>query len=168
MRNRISFTRLPILSTAALVAALAVGSTVTVGDAQAQVIERGVQGGVVGAIIGGIVGGGRGAGRGAAIGAGVGLVTGAAEANARARAYEEGYYGPPPRGAYGPGGPGGPGLVFGIQESLTRLGYDPGPVDGVYGYRTAEAIREFQYDNRLPPDGRPSPQLLDYMMRRGG
>jgi hypothetical protein len=37
--------------------------------AQAQVIERGVQGGVVGAIIGGIVGGGRGVGTGAAIGA---------------------------------------------------------------------------------------------------
>src|SRR6476660_179533 len=81
--------------------------------AQAQVIERGVQGGVVGAIIGGIVGGGRGGGTGAAIGAGVGLVTGAAEADANARAYYDSqYYGaqPPP--------PGGSDLVFNIQTSL--------------------------------------------------
>jgi hypothetical protein len=167
----VSFSRRTMVPAAvASVLAFTLGSTVPVKDASAQVIERGVQGGVVGAIIGGIVGGGRGAGRGAAIGAGVGLVTGAAEANERAR-YESRYYGPPPGGGryYGPpGGGGGSDLVFNIQESLTRLGYDPGPPDGVFGYRTAEAIREFQYDNRLPPDGRPSPQLLDYMMRRGG
>ncbi len=46
--------------------------------AQAQVIERGVQGGVVGAIIGGIVGGGRGAGTGAAIGRGAACAVSAA------------------------------------------------------------------------------------------
>ena len=96
--------------------------------AKAQVIERGVQGGVVGAIIGGIVGGGRGAGTGAAIGAGVGLVTGAAEADANARAYYDSqYYGAPPPP------PGGSDLVFNIQTSLARLGYDPGPPDGLYG-----------------------------------
>jgi hypothetical protein len=129
----------------------------------AQVVERGLQGGVVGAIIGGIVGGGRGAGTGAAIGAGVGVVTGAAEANANARAraaYESQYYAPPP--------PGGPGLVYSIQASLTRLGYDPGPVDGVYGARTADAISQFQDANRLPVDGQPSPQLLNLMISQGG
>ena len=110
--------------------------------AQAQVIERGVQGGVVGAIIGGIVGGGRGVGTGAAIGAGVGLVTGAAEADANARAYYESqYYGAPPP-------PGGSELVYSIQTSLTRLGYDPGPPDGLYGQRTADAIS--QYPARQP------------------
>lgn len=129
--------------------------------AAAQVIERGVQGGVVGAIIGGIVGGGRGAGTGAAIGAGVGVITGAAEADANARAaYEGQYYAAPP--------PGGPGLVYSIQESLTRLGYDPGPVDGAYGARTADAISQFQYANRLPVDGQPSPQLLNFMISQGG
>ncbi len=165
MRNRLSSTGL-MLSMFGALAVAATTSVATIGDAKAQVIERGVQGGVVGALIGGLVGGGRGAGRGAAIGAGVGLVTGAAEANARAR-YDDSYYGPPP-GVRGPGGPGGPGLVFGVQESLTRLGYDPGPVDGVYGYATAEAIREFQYDNRLPVDGRPSPRLLNFMISQGG
>jgi hypothetical protein len=151
-------TSIPILvGVLALAMSIAGGAT----SATAQVIERGVQGGVVGAIIGGIVGGGRGAGTGAAIGAGVGLATGAAEANANARAaYDSQYYAPPP--------PGGPGLVHSIQSSLTRLGYDPGPVDGVYGARTADAISQFQYSNRLPVDGQPSPQLLNIMISQGG
>src|SRR4029077_517879 len=130
--------------------------------AQAQVIERGVQGGVVGAIIGGVVGGGRGVGTGAAIGAGVGLVTGAAEADANARAfYNSQYYG-------APSPPGGSELVYSIQTSLTRLGYDPGPPDGLYGQRTADAISQYQHANRLPVDGRPSPQLLNIMISQGG
>lgn len=132
--------------------------------ASAQVVERGVEGGVVGAIIGGIVGGGRGAGTGAAIGAGVGVLSGAAEANARA--HEE-YDGPPP--PPGPGyGPGPGNLVYNTQLSLNRLGYDPGPPDGVMGQRTAQAISQYQYTNRLPVTGQPSPQLLDYMIRQGG
>jgi hypothetical protein len=131
--------------------------------APAQVLERGVEGGAVGAIIGGIVGGGKGAGTGAAIGAGVGVLSGAAEAdaNARARAY---YDAPPPP----PPGPGPRNLVFGIQSSLNHLGYDVGPPDGVMGPRTAQAISQYQYANRLPVDGQPSPQLLDYMIRQGG
>jgi hypothetical protein len=153
-----------IASSALLVGlTLALASSWYIGPASAQVIERGIQGGVVGAIIGGAIGGGRGAGTGAAIGAGVGVLSGAAEANANAR--NRAYYGPPP-----PPGPGaGAGnLVYDIQASLTNLGYDPGPVDGVMGQRTAEAISQYQYSNRLPVDGRPSPGLLDYMNRRGG
>ena len=108
----------------------------------------------------GIVGGGRGAGTGAAIGAGVGVVAGAAERDANARAaYESQYYAPP-------AGPGG--LVANIQMSLTRLGYNPGPVDGVYGRQTADAISQFQHANRLPVTGQPSPQLLNYMISQGG
>ena len=124
--------------------------------ANAQVIERGIQGGVTGAIIGGIIGGGKGAGRGAAIGAGIGVAAGAIEAdqNAQRRAY----YGPPP----------GSNLVYDTQSALLRLGYNPGPPDGVYGQRTAEAISEYQYSYRLPVNGQPSPQLLDHMIRHGG
>jgi peptidoglycan hydrolase-like protein with peptidoglycan-binding domain len=132
--------------------------------AEAQVIERGVQGGVVGAIIGGIAGGGRGAATGAAIGAGVGVVAGAAEADANARAA----YGPPPA-YYAPPPPGAGGnIVYDTQAALTRLGYDPGPVDGVYGQRTADAISQFQVYNHLPADGRPSPELLNLMVQQGG
>jgi uncharacterized protein YcfJ len=140
---------------------LLAGSVLTPSTASAQVVERGVQGGIVGAIIGGLVGGGRGAGRGAAIGAGVGIIAGAAEANARARrAYDRQYYGPPP--------PVSGNLVYDTQAQLTQLGYDPGPVDGVYGQRTADAISQYQYYNQLPSDGQPSPQLLDHMVRHGG
>jgi peptidoglycan hydrolase-like protein with peptidoglycan-binding domain len=145
-----------------LTLAVAMLSTLPMDAAKAQVIERGVQGGVVGAIIGGIVGGGRGAGTGAAMGAGVGIITGAAEADANARAYYDSqYYGAPPP-------PGGSDLVFNIQTSLVRLGYDPGPPDGLYGQRTADAISQYQHANRLPVDGRPSPQLLNIMISQGG
>jgi hypothetical protein len=146
----------------ALALAFAVLGAWPMNAARAQVIERGVQGGVVGAIIGGIVGGGRGVGTGAAIGAGVGIVTGAAEADANARAYDSQYYGAPPPP------PGGSDLVFNIQTSLVRLGYDPGPPDGLYGQSTADAISQYQHANRLPVDGRPSPQLLNIMISQGG
>jgi hypothetical protein len=146
-----------------LICSLATAISLQPDAARAQVIQRGVQGGIVGAVIGGIVGGGRGAGTGAAIGAGVGALAGAAEADANARAA----YGPPQY--YGaPPGPGGGGLVYDTQAALSRLGYDPGPVDGVYGQRTADAISQFQVYTRLPVDGRPSPALLDMMVRQGG
>jgi peptidoglycan hydrolase-like protein with peptidoglycan-binding domain len=64
--------------------------------------------------------------------------------------------------------PGGPPLVYNIQVSLTRLGYEPGAVDGVYGERTADAISRYQDANRLPVDGQPSPQLLNLMISQGG
>ena len=88
-------------------------------------------------------------------------VSAEADANARARAaYESEYYGEPPL-------PGGPGLVHDIQAFLVRLGYNPGPVDGVYGQRTADAISQYQYASRLSVDGRPSPQLLNFMISQG-
>ena len=144
-----------------LVAALLV-SQLFGAPASAQVIERGIQGGVTGAIIGGIIGGGQGAGRGAAIGAGVGVVAGAIERQNAERAYA---YGPP--GAYGPPPPGA-NLVYDTQLSLYRLGFNPGPPDGVYGQRTAEAISQYQSSYGLPVTGQPSPALLDHMIHHGG
>jgi hypothetical protein len=138
-------------------AALVIGQALTPSPASAQVIERGVQGGVAGAIIGGIIGGGKGAGRGAAIGAGIGVVTGAIERDNAQRAY-----------AYGAAPYGGPNLVYDTQVALYQLGYDPGPPDGVYGRRTADAIAQYQYAYRLPVTGRPSEGLLNHMVRNGG
>ena len=46
-----------------------------------------------------------------------------------------------------------------LQADLRTLGYDPGPVDGILGARTAAAIRAYQRDAGLPVDGRPSPAL---------
>jgi len=40
-----------------------------------------------------------------------------------------------------------------IQSLLIRIGYNPGPVDGIFGQVTREAVREFQLDNGLEPDG---------------
>jgi peptidoglycan hydrolase-like protein with peptidoglycan-binding domain len=43
--------------------------------------------------------------------------------------------------------------VRAVQEGLARLGYAPGPQDGVLGPRTADAIREFERDRQLKETG---------------
>ena len=43
--------------------------------------------------------------------------------------------------------------ILEIQTLLARLGYRPGPLDGAWGRQSASAIREFQKDNGLDPDG---------------
>ncbi len=40
-----------------------------------------------------------------------------------------------------------------LQQKLKDLGYNPGPVDGFMGKRTAAAIRKFQKDQSLPVKG---------------
>ena len=45
-----------------------------------------------------------------------------------------------------------------LQEQLKALGYDPGASDGVYGERTANAVRRFQQANGLDVDGVVGPQ----------
>ena len=49
---------------------------------------------------------------------------------------------------------------------LARLGYNPGPVDGVMGPQTSEAIQEYQRDHGLLIDGRPTVQLAEHVERR--
>jgi len=39
------------------------------------------------------------------------------------------------------------------QESLARLGYDPGTADGVLGLKTRQAARQWQKSRSLPADG---------------
>lgn len=134
--------------------------------ASAQIVERGVEGGVLGAIIGGAVGGGKGVGRGAAIGAGVGVAAGAIERDQRKQAYRR-HYGPPPPPPPPPHG-GYASLVAKTQVALSRLGYQPGPVDGQMGPGTASAIRRYQYAWGLPVTGQPSYPLLHHMHEHGG
>ena len=50
--------------------------------------------------------------------------------------------------------------VEALQARLTALGYQPGPVDGVYGQRTAEAVRDYQLSAGLVPDGEAGPVTL--------
>ena len=47
-------------------------------------------------------------------------------------------------------------LVAGPQSGLKRIGYDPGPIDGILGPRTQAAIRAYQKDHGLAIDGRPT------------
>lgn len=63
---------------------------------------------------------------------------------------------PPTTSASKPGWapPPGPELVADVQRGLARLGYDPGPPDGVAGEKTRRAIRRFQAQAGLPVDGK--------------
>ncbi len=50
-----------------------------------------------------------------------------------------------------------------MQELLSAHGFDPGPIDGVIGSQTREAIKEFQRTAKLPADGHPTPELLEVL-----
>jgi len=47
-----------------------------------------------------------------------------------------------------------PPTVAQVQTALHRLGFNPGPIDGVMGPRTQRAIRDFQRSRNLVADGR--------------
>ena len=51
-------------------------------------------------------------------------------------------------------------VVREIQTRLKNWGYYSGPVDGVYGSRTEEAVRRFQRKNGLSADGQAGSQTL--------
>lgn len=44
------------------------------------------------------------------------------------------------------------GTITSIQRALTTKGYNPGPIDGVIGRNTMQAVNKFQMDNDLPTD----------------
>lgn len=50
--------------------------------------------------------------------------------------------------------------VRGVQQNLADRGYDPGQVDGRWGPRTQQAVRDFQRDQNIQANGRPNPQTL--------
>ena len=53
--------------------------------------------------------------------------------------------------------------IIEVQRGLARLGFDPGPTDGMLGAQTRAAIRAFQKTSGLPVDGRYSPELGSYI-----
>lgn len=58
-----------------------------------------------------------------------------------------------------------------VQEKLTLLGYDPGPIDGLAGRRTNAAIRKFQEDAKLAVDGvvgRRTRAAMEEALEKGG
>ena len=42
-----------------------------------------------------------------------------------------------------------PAVIRKLQSALIREGYSPGPVDGVLGRRTTEAVTRYQRDNGM-------------------
>ncbi|MXW92355.1 MAG: peptidoglycan-binding protein [Rhodospirillaceae bacterium] len=52
-------------------------------------------------------------------------------------------------------------LVRRVQQLLLDKGYEPGPVDGLWGPRTASALAAFQLENGLDSDGVLGPKTLD-------
>ena len=60
-------------------------------------------------------------------------------------------------------------VIYKAQKSLSQLGYDPGPIDGIWGPRTEKAIKKFQQDNKLVMTGnldeQTSIQLVQKMSR---
>ena len=50
--------------------------------------------------------------------------------------------------------------VYALQSALKERGYDPGQLDGVYGKKTARAVRRFQKDRGFKVDGIAGPETL--------
>jgi peptidoglycan hydrolase-like protein with peptidoglycan-binding domain len=59
-------------------------------------------------------------------------------------------------------------LTIETQKALVRLGYDPGPIDGVAGANTRAAIEAYQTANGLLVTGQVSDPLLKHMLQNGG
>ena len=51
-------------------------------------------------------------------------------------------------------------LVRAVQERLKALGFEPGPIDGIYGPQTRRAIMDFQNAMNLQIDGKISSRLI--------
>ncbi|MBF2074991.1 MAG: peptidoglycan-binding protein [Synechococcales cyanobacterium C42_A2020_086] len=53
-----------------------------------------------------------------------------------------------------------PDLVAALQQALLERGYDPGPIDGIYGPLTTDAVTRFQIEAGIQVDGIAGPQTL--------
>ena len=52
-------------------------------------------------------------------------------------------------------------VVRELQKRLKELGFEPGPIDGLYGPKTEKAIRAYQKSHGLVQTGRISTRLLN-------
>lgn len=52
-----------------------------------------------------------------------------------------------------------------IQRALRRSGYDPGGIDGIFGYKTLRAVYQFQESAGLKVDGIVGPQTMGKLRR---
>jgi membrane-bound lytic murein transglycosylase B len=56
--------------------------------------------------------------------------------------------------------------IVALQNQLIRLGYEPGEADGIFGPATSSALREFQLDHGLVPDGYPDEATTSALTRQ--
>ena len=56
---------------------------------------------------------------------------------------------------------GGSTHVRAMQEALKSKGFDPGPIDGIYGPQTANAVKEYQRSENLAVTGRANTETLN-------
>lgn len=54
-------------------------------------------------------------------------------------------------------------LVKAVQEALLEKGYDPGPIDGIFGPRTRNALYVYQKQNGLSGDGHLTEQTVQHL-----
>lgn len=55
-----------------------------------------------------------------------------------------------------------------LQQALSQRGYDPGPIDGIFGQRTRQAVMDWQRANNMQATGRPDSQMLSSLGVSGG
>jgi len=124
-----------------------------------QTLGRSGIGAAVGGVIGGLIGGGKGALIGVLLGAGAGAGSVYAEGAKEIRLnpgtqmeISTGYTSRP-RALARTDWEQEPSFIQDVQNALSDSGYDPGDRDGHMGWRTREAIRDFQRDQGLPVTG---------------
>lgn len=54
-----------------------------------------------------------------------------------------------------------------LQNALKAAGFDPGPIDGIYGPKTAAAVRKYQTSKGLTVDGIAGPQTMGSLYGSG-
>jgi hypothetical protein len=55
-----------------------------------------------------------------------------------------------------------------MQQKLIDLGYQPGPVDGISGNKTINALKKFQQDYGLPVTGKADKETMNKLFQRTG
>ena len=54
-----------------------------------------------------------------------------------------------------------------LQSSLAKMGYCPGPIDGIFGRQTEIALRNYQRDRGIAVDGLAGPQTMALLQQDG-